>query len=81
MGKRGVKMTREELVAIRIELLKKMNDYIINVIGDEEIWMKWIAVGVPDEATEDDYKFMASDDDIWRDTCKVFGELVKAGDE
>lgn len=75
-GKGSDYMTREELVQTRIELLKQMNQYIIN-IGDEEIWMDWIAVGVPDEATEEDYEFMANDEVIWCETCEIFGELIK----
>ena len=65
-----------ELIQERIILLKQMDKYI-REIGDEEIWMDWIAVGVPDEATEEDYEFMADDEVIWRETCEIFGELIK----
>ena len=65
-----------KLIQERITLLKQMDNYI-REIGDEEIWMDWIAVGVPDEATEEDYEFMAEDEKIWRETCEIFGELIK----
>ena len=68
-------MPREELIQTRIELLKQMNQYIIN-IGDEEIWMDWITLCVPDEATEDDYQYMAEDSSTWNYTCKIFGDLI-----
>lgn len=73
-------MAREELVQTRIELLKQMNQYIIN-IGDEEIWMDWITIGIPDGATIEDYQFIAYDDKEWADICILFGKLVKYEEE
>lgn len=64
------------LIQERIKLLKQMNKYICNEIGDEDIWETWIAVGVPDGATEEDYKFMAEDEDTWCETCILFGRLI-----
>lgn len=65
------------LIQERIKLLKGMDSYICNTIGDEDIWETWIAVGVPDGATEEDYRFMAEDEDTWRETCILFGEIIK----
>ena len=61
---------------IKINLLKEMNKYICEVIGDEECWEIWIGCGVPDEATEDDYKFIANDEEEWKRICKLFGNLI-----
>ena len=72
-------ITYEELIKNRISLLKQMNEYIIN-LGDEEIWMYWICVGVPDEPSEDDYDFIAENEEEWLDVCKIFGQLVKNKD-
>ena len=72
-------MTREEMIAERKKFLKQMNDYIIN-LGDEEVWLQWIEEGVPDEATEEDYDFMAKHDAAWRETCELFGNLIKIYD-
>ncbi len=69
-------MTREELIKMRIEFAKQMNDYIIN-LGDEEIYDVWFALGIPDEPQEDDYEFFANDDEEWRDLCQLFGRLVQ----
>lgn len=60
----------------RIEILKQMNQYIID-LGDEEVWMSWITLGVPDEPSEDDYEFIASNEDEWYDTVKFFAHLTK----
>lgn len=72
-------ITHEELIKTRITLLKQMHEYIIN-LGDEEIWMHWICVGVPDEPSEDNYKFIAENEEEWLDVCKIFGQLVKKED-
>ena len=69
-------VTREELIKIRIELAKQMNQYIIN-LGDEEIYDAWFEEGIPDGPQEDDYKFFANDDEQWKELCELFGELVK----
>lgn len=71
-----VVVTHEELVQARIKMLKEMNKYIIEM-GDENIWMDWIAFGVPDEPSEDDYKFIAENDYEWNDVCGLFGRLAK----
>ena len=60
----------------RIKLLKQMNQYIID-LGDEEVWLEWITEGVPDEASEDDYDYIASNEDEWLDTVKIFANLTK----
>ena len=69
-------MSRAELVECRINILKVMDEYICNTIGDEEIWETWIAVGVPDEARYEDYFFIAEDDYVWQSVCIAFGHLV-----
>ena len=66
----------ETLIQERIKLLKGMDSYICNEVGDEDIWETWIAVGVPDCATEEDYRFMAADEETWCETCALFGRLI-----
>lgn len=68
-------VTREELVKTRAKLAKEMNEYIIN-LGDEEIWFEWIALGVPDEPTEEDFEFFAENELEWLSLCELFGRLV-----
>ncbi len=64
----------------RIELLKGMNQYIID-LGDEEVYEVWFSLGIPDEPTEDDYKFIADNIEEWVRTCQLFGQLIKCYDE
>ena len=68
--------SREQLIQERIEILQQMNAYICDEIGDEEVWEVWNALGVPDCATDEDYRYMAEHDDTWRDTCALFGKLL-----
>ena len=60
----------------RIELLKQMNQHIID-LGDEEVWLHWIEEGVPDEASEDDYDYIASNDTEWNGCVNLFAELTR----
>jgi uncharacterized protein YeeX (DUF496 family) len=64
----------------RIELLRGMNQYIIDM-GDEEIYEIWFSLGVPDEATDDDYECIAEDLDQWVFVCNIFGTIIKKYDE
>lgn len=69
-------MCMTELTLLKMNLLGGMDSYI-RELGDEDIWEVWIAYGVPDGATEDDLQFIAEDDELWRDTCGLFGQLIK----
>lgn len=70
-----IAVTHNDLIQLRKKLLKEMNTYIIEM-GDEEIWMDWITLGVPDAPSEDDYDFIAENDDEWNDVCGLFGRLA-----
>lgn len=63
----------------RIELLKGMNQYIIDM-GDEEAYNVWFTLGVPDEPTDDDYESIAEDLTLWVFVCKVFDDIIKEYD-
>ena len=69
-------MNNYEMSILKQNILGGMNSYI-RELGDEDIWEVWIAYGVPDEATEDDLQFIADDDESWRETCSLFGQLIK----
>lgn len=60
----------------RIELLKGMNQYIID-LGDELAYDAWFSMGVPDEATDYDYEFIAEDLDRWVFVCDMFNAIIK----
>lgn len=65
-------MTKEE----RIELLKALHISIIN-LGDEIPYLHWVTLCVPDEPQEDDYEFIAEDDESFYECIKIFCNLVR----
>ena len=67
----------KELVRMRVEMLKQMNDYVLKEISDESAHMGWLMVAIPDAPTEDDYLDIAEDDEEWINICQYFGKMVK----
>lgn len=61
---------------IRFQILKAMNDYICNVVGDEEIWYIWITGGVEDGADDDIIREYANDVEIFNACVKLFARLI-----
>ena len=68
-------VTKEEMIKTKVDIAKQMNKYIIN-LGDEEIWMDWITLGIPDAADEEDFLYFAEDNKRWIELCNLFGRLV-----
>ena len=67
-----MKMTRKEIVEHRIYLLKGMDKFIKNKVGDESIIGCWLMFGVPDGADEIDYREIVEDDELWLDVVEEF---------
>ena len=70
-------VTSKEMTNIKVKLLKEMHNYIIEM-GDEDIYMDWVTLAVPDEPCEADFQFIAEEDENWIDVCTLFWKLVKA---
>jgi len=64
-------------ITLRNLILCEMNNYILNEIGDEEIFDIWLMCGVPDGATIDDILEIAKDDDLWLDCVECFAKCCK----
>ena len=58
-----VQIMKNETIELRKNFLKHFDNYIINVIGDEELIEAWLICGLPDEYTEEEWDFRAKDDD------------------
>lgn len=71
-----IKNTKQSQIERKIELLKDMHNYILNM-GDDFIYDIWIRDGVPDEPNDEIFEFIASDDNEWREVCELFGKLVE----
>ncbi len=69
-------MSREEI----INDVKRMNEEIIN-LGDELYWLDWITLGVPDEATEEDFEWYADDLEEYEPLKKLFKAIMEEANE
>ena len=66
----------EDAIYNRKILLEAMNNYILNVIGDEDATMRWWEEGVPDEADDDIYTSIAEDNDLWTSVAYNFAQII-----
>lgn len=62
---------------VRIMLLEQMHSTVINEFDDEENIMVWLMLGVPDCPSEDDFEFIAEDDENFNETVALFNRLCK----
>lgn len=62
---------------VRIALLQQMHLTVTNEFDDEENIMTWLMLGVPDCPSEDDFEFIAEDDESYNETVVLFNKLCK----
>lgn len=58
------------------ETLKAMNTIILALNNEEAYFDSWILT-VPDEATDEDFEYIAGDYELFTDAVKLFKELMK----
>lgn len=66
-------------IKLRVAQLRAMDKFVRSV-NDEELTDSWFGAGVPDEATAEDYKFIASDDELYQDCVRIFRSIAKNED-
>ena len=59
----------------RVTQLKAMHELMCNA-NDEGIYMTWITTGVPDCPTEDDFEWIAEDDQAYDECFDLFVKLI-----
>lgn len=59
----------------KVELLKAMHKVMMNV-PDENCYLSWIVIGVPDEPQEEDFTFIAENPDLFEECVELFCNLV-----
>lgn len=59
----------------RVAQLKAMHK-LMCMANDEEIYMTWIMMGVPDEPQEDDFEWIAEDDQAYEECFDLFVRLI-----
>lgn len=74
-------LTKKETISswnlkARVNQLKAMHELMCNS-NDEEIYYSWIVTGVPDEPSEEDFEYIAMDDDSYNECWDLFVKLVK----
>lgn len=66
-----------EMITLRMNILGGMNAYILdNVDNEEVIYGDWFSLGVPDEATEEDLRTIAEDNQLWLDAVQSFARCL-----
>jgi len=63
------------IIDFRVAQLKAMHEVMKNA-NDENIYMSWVTYGVPDCPNEDDFEYIAEDNDSYNEICDLFVELV-----
>lgn len=60
----------------RTEVLRSMH-YLISELNNENAYLEWISVAVPDCPSDDDYEFIAEDEDCFVTTVNAFKRIWK----
>lgn len=60
----------------RVEFIKALNEIVLG-LGDEELIEEWLINGVPDCPDEDDFEFIAENQNAFDETVNCFVRLSK----
>ena len=71
----------KEIIELRVKILKEMNEYIFNEIGDEDIINYWLLFGMPDDSEDDDFLMVAEDEESWNSVVETFANCLKMNGE
>ena len=71
----------KEIIKLRVKILKEMNEYIFDKIGDEDITDYWLLYGMPDDSEDDDFLMVAEDEEDWVHIVKTFANCLKMNGE
>lgn len=66
---------RTEMIAKRIKNLKMMDKAMRN-FDDDVVFDAWLMNGVPDEASEEDYEYIAGEDGEYNDVLDLYLRLT-----
>lgn len=68
-------MATQKFQIRRFEIIKSMNT-LIQSLNNEDAYYEWIIV-VPDEANDDDFMDIASDEELFRECVKLYKRLYE----
>lgn len=66
---------KQVVMGMRIEQLKLMHQLMCKA-NDEATYMRWAMCGVPDSPREDDFEFIAEDDERYEECFDLFMKLM-----
>ena len=66
---------RDYVKETRITQLKAMHELMMSA-NDEELYMTWIILGVPDCPSEDDFEYIAEDNESYNECFDLFAGLI-----
>jgi hypothetical protein len=67
----------EEDINSRISVLKAMHTIMINMNNEDAYWC-WVTNGVPDEPSEEDYRDIAEDPEMFNDCTNHFTSVYNS---
>lgn len=65
----------DALIKLRINQLKAMDEFV-HSINNEELMEDWLSCGVPDEASKEDYSYIASDEELYKTCVRIFKRIA-----
>lgn len=65
----------EALIQLRANQLKTMDEFVHSV-NNEELMEDRLSCGVPDEASEDDYSYIAADEELYKTCVRIFKRIA-----
>lgn len=67
-----MKVSRNEMIRIRKNLLKQMDEYLRSNVDESVVEYIWLAVGLEDGWDENILTEYAEDDELWLDCVNAF---------
>ena len=65
----------EALIQLRANQLMAMDEFV-HSINNEELMDDWLSCGVPDEASEEDFSYIAADEDLYKTCVRIFKRIA-----
>lgn len=66
-----------DILILKANILGGMNEYIFEIVNDEDDLNYWEIYGIPDGCTEEMLMELAGDNDCFRDITNTFLTLIK----
>ena len=65
------------ITELRAKIMREMDNYIRDNVGDEDLFMYWLQEGVPDEADDEMLLELAEIESCWMNVINAFAFISK----